>query len=104
VREGADGGTFTYGADCSPNEAIVGFAEGTDLLMLEATIEHPEQNGPRGHMTPSEAGAHARRAGAHRLVLTHISADVDGAWARGEAERTFGGPVELAHERAVYDV
>jgi ribonuclease BN (tRNA processing enzyme) len=102
VREAA--ATFTYGADCRPNDAIVEFADGTDLLMLEATMEQPEPDGQRGHLTPSEAGAHARRAGARRLVLTHISADVDGVWARTEAERTFGGPVELAHERAVYEV
>lgn len=102
VRE--EGASFTYGADCSPNEGIVTFAEGTDLLMLEATIEQPEPDGKRGHMTPSEAGAHAHRAGAQRLVLTHISADADIEWARSEAERTFGGPVELAHERAVYEI
>ncbi len=29
--------SFTYGADCSPNEGIVAFARDTDLLMLEAT-------------------------------------------------------------------
>jgi ribonuclease BN (tRNA processing enzyme) len=99
-----DGATFTYGADCSPNAAIVDFAQGTDLLMLEATIEQPEPNGTRGHLTPAEAGAHAQAAGARRLVLTHISDDVDPAWARAEAERTFGAAVELAREGAIYDV
>jgi ribonuclease BN (tRNA processing enzyme) len=103
VSDGA--ASFTYGADCAPNEAIVAFAHATDLLMLEATdAAAPEDDGHRGHLTPAEAGAHGRRAGAARLVLTHISADVDQAWARGEAERTFGGPVELAAEGAVYDL
>lgn len=97
-------GSFTYGADCSPNEAIVDFARGTDLLMLEATLEQPEAAGHRGHLTPAEAGAHAREAGAGRLVLTHLSADHDQAWVRAEAERTFGGPVELAREGATYTV
>lgn len=99
-----DGGSFTYGADCSPNDEIVAFAHGTDLLMLEATLEQPEQEGHRGHLTPAEAGEHARRAGAGRLVLTHVSGDHDQAWLRSEAERTFGGVVELAHEGAVYQV
>lgn len=103
IRAGA--ASFTFGADCGPNEAIVDFARGTDLLMLEATLEEPEpEHADRGHLTPAEAGAHARAAGARRLVLTHVSDDVDGAWARGEAERTYGGPVELAREGAVYDV
>ncbi len=104
VQVRAGGASFTYGADCRPNEAIVEFARDSDLLMLEATLEQPEEAGCRGHLTPAEAGEHARRAGARRLVLTHISADHDAAHARAEAERAFGGPVELAREGAVYDV
>lgn len=104
VQLRGDGGAFTYGADCAPNEAIVSFARDSDLLMLESAIAHPDGPGVRGHLTPSEAGAHARRAGARRLVLTHISADIDPDWARAEAERTFGAPVELAREGATYTV
>jgi ribonuclease BN (tRNA processing enzyme) len=104
VQVRADGGSFTYGADCRPNDAIVAFARDTDLLMLEATLEQPEDAGCRGHLTPAEAGAHAQRAGAHRLVLTHMSADHDLAWARTEAEGTFGASVELAREGAVYEI
>jgi ribonuclease BN (tRNA processing enzyme) len=98
------GGSFTYGADCGPNDAIVAFAQATDLLMLEAAIQQPERDDVRGHLTPAEAGAHARRAGARRLVLSHISADVDAGWAHAEAAEAFGGPVEIAHEGAVYEV
>ena len=104
VQVRADGASFTYGADCRPNEAIVEFARDSDLLMLEATLEQPEEHPLRGHLTPAEAGEHARRAAARRLVLTHISADHDAAHARVEAERAFGGSVELAREGAVYDV
>jgi ribonuclease BN (tRNA processing enzyme) len=100
----AGGATFTYGADCRPNEEIVAFARGTDLLMLEATLEQPEAEGCRGHLTPAEAGEHARRAGARRLVLTHMSADHDVAHALAEAQQTFGAPVELAVEGAVYEL
>jgi len=96
--------SFTFGADCRPNDAIVRFARDTDLLMLEATLEQPEGEEQRGHLTPAEAGEHARRAGARRLVLTHISADHDAAWALGEAERAFGRPVELAREGALYEI
>ena len=104
VQVRAGGVSFTYGADCRPNEAIVEFARDSDLLMLEATLEQPEEAGCRGHLTPAEAGEHARRAGARRLVLTHISADHDATLAQAEAEAAFGGPVELAREGAVYDV
>jgi ribonuclease BN (tRNA processing enzyme) len=98
------GGRFTFGADCRPNDELVEFARGTDLLMLEATLDAPETHGERGHLTAYEAGDHARRAGARRLVLTHIASDADLEHAAAQARRAFGGPVEVARERSVYRV
>jgi ribonuclease BN (tRNA processing enzyme) len=95
---------ITYSADSSPSEDLCAFARGTDLLLIEATLPRPERGGPRGHLTPEEAGEHGRRAGARRLVLTHISDELDADWARREAERGFGGPVEIAREGAVYEL
>ena len=37
-------------------------------------------------------------------MLTHFSDELDAEWARGEAQRTFGGPVDVAHEGAVYEL
>jgi ribonuclease BN (tRNA processing enzyme) len=100
----SNGTRFTFGADCSPNEELCTFAKDTDLLLIEATLPRPERTGLRGHLTPEEAGEHGRAAGARRLVLTHISDELDPDWAQAEAERAFGGPVELAYGGAVYDV
>ena len=97
-------GRFTFGADCRPTEELTDFARGTDLLMVEATLPRPERHGVRGHLTPAEAGEHGRKAQASRLVITHISDELDELWARNEAERTFGGPVAVAREGAVYRV
>jgi ribonuclease BN (tRNA processing enzyme) len=58
----------------------------------------------RGHLTPREAGEHGKAAGVRRIVLTHISDELDSLWARHEAEDAFGAPVEVAREGAVYDV
>ena len=80
------------------------FAEGTDLLLIEATLPRPERTGERGHLTPAEAGDHGRRAGARRLVLTHFSDELDPTWALEEAGHAYGGSVELAREGAVYTV
>jgi ribonuclease BN (tRNA processing enzyme) len=104
VASGNGGGRFTYGADSAPNEELVRFAHGTDLLMIEATLPYPESEGPRGHLTPREAGEHGSRARARRLVLTHISDELDEQWARAEAEKAFGRPVDVAHEGAVFTV
>jgi ribonuclease BN (tRNA processing enzyme) len=98
------GGRLTYGADCSPNDELVEFARGTDLLLVEATLPRPERTGLRGHLTPQEAGEHARRAGAKRVVLTHISDELDAAWARDEGTAGFGAPVEVAAQGAIYEV
>jgi len=104
IELSAGGGRFTYSADCSPNDELVRFATETDLLLIEATLPRPERTGERGHLTAGEAGEHGRRAGAQRVVLTHFSDELDPEWTRTEAIETFGAPVELAHEGAVYAV
>ncbi len=100
----ATGVRFTFGADCAPNDGIVEFASGTDLLFLEATLMAPESGPLRGHMTAREAGEHARRAHARRLVLTHFSDELDAGWVRDEAVAGFGSPVDLAREGAEFTV
>ncbi len=96
------GGRITYGADCSPNEKLVEFAKGTDLLIVEATLPRPERTGIRGHLTPEEAAQHAKRAGVKRVLLTHVSDELDELWVRKCAKRAFDGPIEVAAEGAVY--
>jgi ribonuclease BN (tRNA processing enzyme) len=98
------GGKLTYGADCRPTDTLVRFAHDAELLLIEATLPRPERTGQRGHLTPREAGEHGKAAGARRLVLTHISDELDWLWAVEEASEAFGGKVELASEGAVYEV
>jgi ribonuclease BN (tRNA processing enzyme) len=97
-------GRIVYGADSSPTEALAEFARGADLMLVEATLPRPERTGMRGHLTPEEAGGHAKGAAAKRLVLVHISDELDAKWARDEAAQAFGGPVEVAAEGAVFEV
>ena len=104
VELSCHGSRFTFGADCSPNEELVAFAQNTDVLMIEATLPRPERTGVRGHLTPREAGEHGSLAQARRLVLTHYSDELDADWARAEAAHGYGGPVELAQEGSVYTV
>lgn len=101
-----DGGSgrFTFSADCRPNDELVHFAQGTDMLLIEATLPRPERSGIRGHLTAREAGDHGRRAGAGRLVITHFSDELDADWAQSEAQESFGGPVAVAAEGEFYDV
>lgn len=98
------GARFTFGADHGPTDALVGFADHSDLMILEATLPRPEREGPRGHLTAGEAGEHAARCNAGRLVLTHISDELDRESALAQARRSFAGPVEVAREGAVYEL
>jgi ribonuclease BN (tRNA processing enzyme) len=98
------GGSLAYGADSSPSQELIEFVTDCELLVIEATLPRPERSGMRGHLTPEEAGEHARAAGARRVVLTHISDELDATWARKQASEAFGGTVEIAVEGAVYDV
>ena len=97
-------GRIVYGADCSPTDALADFARDADLMLVEATLPRPERTGMRGHLTPEEAGGHAKGAAAKRLLLVHISDELDADWARDEAAEAFGGPVEVAREGATFDV
>lgn len=100
----ADGARVAYGADSGPAPELVEFGRDADLLLLEATLPAPESDGPRGHLTPAEAGEHGRAANAKRLVLTHISDELDLDEARAVAATSFGGPVDVAAHGVVYEL
>ena len=105
VASPATGRRVTFSADSAPSDALAAFARDTDLLLIEATLPRPEREGPRGHLTPAEAGAHGRRAGAARIVLTHLSDELDGEWARAEAAGAFGSEaVVVASDGSVFDL
>ena len=104
VTAEGSGAKLSYSADTSPSEEVVEIARDADLMLVEATLPRPERTGVRGHLTPEEAGEHARRAGAKRVVITHISDELGDDWAREQAEAGFGGPVEVAREGAVYEL
>jgi ribonuclease BN (tRNA processing enzyme) len=101
VSDGA--GRFTFGSDHGPSDALCDFARDTDLLMLEATLPEPDPS-PRGHLTAAEAGEHAARSNARRLVLTHISDELDAERALAQARRAYAGPAEVARAGARYAV
>ena len=104
VTSANGGGRLVFSADSRPADELVQFARGADLFLVEATLPRPERTGVRGHLTAEEAGEHGRLAGVGRVVLTHISDELDQEQAAARAAEAFGGPVEVAREGAVYDV
>lgn len=104
VTSASGGGRLFFGADSRPSDEVVELARGADLLLVEATLPRPERTGVRGHLTAREAGEHGRRAGVGRVVLTHISDELDHDRARAQAAEAFGGPVDVAREGATYEI
>ncbi len=104
VSSANGGGRLVFSADSRPASELVEFARGADLFLVEATLPRPERTGLRGHLTAEEAGEHGRDAGVGRVVLTHISDELDQELAREQAAAVFDGPVEVAREGAVYEV
>jgi ribonuclease BN (tRNA processing enzyme) len=97
ISNGLEGDLF-YTADTGPAANLASAAAGSHIIVAEgtATADSQEPYASRGHMTPTEAGALAREAGATTLVLSHLWAENDPFQAVEEASTVFGGPVELA--------
>ena len=109
LRAEAEGKRFVYSGDTRAGALVTEAAQDADLLLCEATYQDlPEGKEPEKsrahHMTAREAGEVARRAGAKRLVLTHLKYDLDTGLSRKQAEEAFGGPVEVATPGAGWDV
>jgi len=97
------GARIVLGADGRYSDELIAAARGADLLVAEATLPDPDP-GQHVHMSAAEAGRLAREAGVGRLVLTHISDELDLERSRRIAAEEFGGTVEVAEQGASYDV
>ena len=95
VRVDGGGRSLGYSADSGPGWGFSELGSGLDLAVCEATFLS-DREGSLPHMSARQAGQSARRAGARRLVLTHLWPGVDRQAALAEGRAAFDGPVELA--------
>lgn len=91
----AGGTVLAYTGDTGPSDEVVKLAENADVFLCEATWKHTEGLLPF-HMSARQAGEHATRAAAGRLILTHIWPSLDTEVSREEAASTFDGSVDIA--------
>ncbi|TDP73742.1 ribonuclease Z [Bradymonas sediminis] len=66
---------IAYVSDTSPCDGALQLAEGADLLIHEATYPAGDEKmaHQRGHSTAGDAARCAKKAGAKKLIMTHIS-------------------------------
>ncbi len=95
LRAEAAGRSIAYSADTGVASDLVTLAGGANTLLCEATFQGSSKPVPH-HLTATEAGDIARRAGVERLILTHLTPTLDPQQSLAEATAVFDGDVMVA--------
>jgi ribonuclease BN (tRNA processing enzyme) len=95
MRIGDGRSSLAYSADTGECPALVELAHDVDAFLCEASYLEGQDNPPDVHLTGRQAGEHATRAGAHRLLLTHLVPWGDCARSLAEARTTYAGPADV---------
>lgn len=104
VRLEHEGRSLVYSGDTGPCDTLVELATDADVLLCEATWTDEPDRPPGVHLSGRQAGEVARKAGAKRLLITHVPAWYDGEVLLAEAREVFEGPSELVHPDGRYDI
>lgn len=99
------GASLAYSADTGETPALVQLAREADLLLCEASYLAAPGLPQDMHLTAGQAAEYADRAGAGRLVLTHLVPWNDRAATLAQATAgPFQGPISLAAPGDRYDL
>lgn len=104
LRIEAGGRVLTYSGDSANSDVLVELARGADVFLCEASWPSTPEPPPGIHLTGREAGEHATRAGANKLLLTHLMPFYDPQAMLAEAKGTFDGHLELVRAGSTYPI
>ncbi|RZQ59330.1 MBL fold metallo-hydrolase [Amycolatopsis suaedae] len=96
------GSILAYSGDTGPCATLDDLARDADVLLCEASWTDAADRPADVHLSGVQAGELARRAGAKRLLLTHIAPWTDRAAILAEARGVVGDRAELAERGSVY--
>lgn len=96
IRVEAGGRVLAFSGDTGPTDRLVDLARGAHVALFEASFLEAPDNPTDLHLTAREAAQHAARAGAERLVLTHLVPWNDRERTREESAGHFPGDLTLA--------
>ncbi len=101
LRIEAGGRSLAYSGDTGESDALVGLADGVDLFLCEASWASADDNPPDIHLSGRQAGEHAAKAGAARLLLTHVVPWADPQVILARGRRGVRRPDRAGHLRHV---
>lgn len=101
----SDGAVLAFSGDTSMCDEVVELARDADVFLCEASWTHAPQIRPPGlHLSGTEAGRIAQRAGVGRLLLTHIPPWTPRDAVLAEARGEFDGPVDVVLPDEIYTI
>ena len=86
------GATFVYSGDTGYCDALIDLARGADVFLCEASWTHSPDRPPKLHLSGTEAGRAAAKAGVRELLLTHIPPWTSREDVISEAKAEFARP------------
>ena len=99
------GRVLAYSADTGQTDALVRLARQADLLLCEASFLGGPDLPADLHLTARQAAEHAARAGAGRLMITHVPPWYDPMRSLEEASAVaYSGPASLAAPGQSFEV
>ncbi|GLZ31157.1 MBL fold metallo-hydrolase [Lentzea sp. NBRC 105346] len=98
------GVTLAYTGDSGPCPGLDTIVRGADVLLSEASWTHAEDRVPDLHLSGRQAGELAARAGAGRLLVTHVPPWTDREAVFAEAQAAYGGPAVLVREGDTFTI
>ena len=104
VEHGHRTAVLAYTGDTDDCPALDVLGRDADILLSEASFQEGRESIRDIHLTGLRAGQAARRAGARRLMLTHIPTWTDPEVVAAEARSAFTGEVLLARAGITHEV
>jgi ribonuclease BN (tRNA processing enzyme) len=92
----ADGRCLAVSGDTEACPALVDLGRNADLLVLECSF--PDEQPTGGHLTPSDAGRIAEKAGAKHLLLTHFYPACTPGKAIAQCRKVYSGDIIVGED------
>src|SRR4029078_10911055 len=99
----ADGKVLAYTGDTGTCDEVVKLAQASDLFLCEATYQNASELS-FFHLSALQAAEHAAAGGAARLVLTHITPNLDPGVSLEQAAGGYEGSIDVAVADMVIEV